>query len=125
MGGSSLPSILSSCNKKNLLLGCRLVGRTSLTVAAMGNRNDVLYNCGSSSNCTHIANGVGWYYSNSYSWGFASGGNTVTRNTCDDESTNATYRLCWHTSNNGGYRCGSTTGLNSDTSWEKVIYHSN
>ncbi|CAF1228797.1 unnamed protein product [Adineta ricciae] len=122
---SSLSSILSSCNKNNLLLGCRPAGSVNLTVAAMGNRNDVLYNCGSVINCIHIANGVGWYYSDSYSWGFVSGGDTVTRSSCDTASTNANYRLCWHTNNNGGYRCGSTTDLNSDTSWDKVIYQSN
>ena len=125
MQGSSLSSILSSCNKINLLLGCRPIGSVIFTVAAMGNRNDVLYNCGSLSNCSHIANGVGWYYSDSYSWGFVSGGDTVRRSSCDVESTNANYRLCWHTAGSGGYRCGSTTGLSSNASWEKVIYHSN
>ncbi|CAF1679703.1 unnamed protein product, partial [Adineta ricciae] len=75
--------------------------------------------------CTHIANGVGWYYSDSYSWGFVSGGDNVTRNHYDSASTNAIYRLCWHTKNDGGYRYGSTTLLNNNTSWEKVIYHAN
>ncbi|CAF1190915.1 unnamed protein product [Adineta ricciae] len=125
MGTSSLPTILSSCNRTNLLLGCRPIGTVNLTIAAMGHRNDVLYNCGSSSSCTHIANGVGWYYSDSYSWGFVSGGDNVTRNHCDSASTNAIYRLCWHTKNDGGYRYGSTTLLNNNTSWEKVIYHAN
>ncbi|UJR19800.1 hypothetical protein I4U23_022933 [Adineta vaga] len=123
MGTYSLPTILSICNKNKLLLGCRPVNTTILIVAAMGNRNDVLYNCSMSTSCTNVANGVGWYYSDSYSWGFISGDDTVLRNSCDTGSTNAAYRLCWHTQNNGGYRCGSAIGLNSDSTWEKVIYH--
>ena len=125
MGTSSLPMTLSSCNKTNLLLGCRPVGNVNLTVAALGHRNDVLYNCGSSASCTHVVNGVGWYYSDSYSWGFVSGGDTVSRQHCDSTLTNAIYRLCWHTKNDGGYGCGSTIGLDSNASWEKVIYHAN
>ena len=122
---SLLTSILATCSKAKLLLGCRPVGNTILTVAAMGNRSDVLYNCGSTSSCVYTANGVGWYYSNSYSWGFAQGGDSVTRSSCDTASTNPTYRLCWHTGGSGGYRCGATVGLNSATTWQKVIYHSN
>ena len=119
-------SVLSACNKSKLLLGCRAVGNSSLIVAAMGLRSDVLYNCSSISSCTNVANGVGWYYSDSYSWGFVNGSDTLTRNSCDTFSTNADYRLCWHTGqNNGGYRCGSITSLNSATTYERVIYHAN
>jgi len=125
LGQSNVPSILSSCNKEKLLLGCRPVGSVSLTVAAMGNRSDVLYDCGTGQSCVHTSNDIGWYYSNSYSWGFAKGGDEVIRNGCDVGSTNGQYRLCWHTVDwIGGYRCGSTLGLNYDSSWERVIYHS-
>ncbi|CAF1643640.1 unnamed protein product, partial [Adineta ricciae] len=108
----SLSTILSSCNKTKLLLGCRQVNTVKLTVAAMGNRADVLYDCSTIENCTQIANGVGWYYSDSYSWGFVNGSDAVERNSCDTGSTNDAYRLCWHTDGgSGGYRCGTTTGL--------------
>jgi hypothetical protein len=125
MGSNNLHIILSSCNKTNLLLGCRPKNSTVLTVAAMGNRADVLYNCSSISNCVRVANGVGWYYSNSYSWGFAKENDPVVRNSCDTGNTNPAYRLCWHTQNQGGYRCGSVSKLNSDATWEKIIYHAN
>ncbi|CAF1264729.1 unnamed protein product [Adineta ricciae] len=126
MDQSSLSTILSSCNKTKLLLGCRQVNTVKLTVAAMGNRADVLYDCSTTENCTQIANGVGWYYSDSYSWGFVNGSDAVERNSCDTGSTNDAYRLCWHTDGgSGGYRCGTTTGLNSDTTWERIIYHAN
>jgi hypothetical protein len=122
MNSSAVATILASCSQNKLLLGCRPVGNTVLTVAAMGDRADVLYNCNTLTNCTHVANGVGWYFSNSYSWGFVNGTDTVTRSSCDVGSGNNSYRLCWHTQSVGGYRCGTTMNLNSDTTWQKVIY---
>ncbi len=124
MDSNNLDTILNSCNKTKLLLGCRPAGNKLLTVAAMGNRTDVLYNCSSTFSCTKVANGVGWYYSNSYSWGFVSGNDAVQRISCDTGTTNAAYRLYWHTQVNGGHRCG-TKIINSDTTWEKIIYHAN
>ncbi|CAF0713928.1 unnamed protein product [Adineta steineri] len=123
MGTTNLNTILSACNKNMLLLGCRQSGHTIMDVAAMGYRADVLYNCATTSNCRNVANGVGWYYSDVYSWGFANGTDSVTRSTCDTSSTNPGYRLCWCTQNNAGYRCGSA--MISNTNYEKVIYHSN
>ncbi|CAF1174574.1 unnamed protein product [Adineta steineri] len=125
MGSSVITKILATCNKNKLLLGCRPVKNTILTVAAMGNRNDVLYNCSSLANCVHVANGVSWYFSNSHSWGFAPGGAIVKRSTCDTFLTNDTRRLCWHTNGSGGHSCGNKTNLNADNTWEKVLYQAN
>ena len=123
---SLVSTILRRCNKGKLMLGCCPVGSNLLTVAAMGLRADVLYNCSSIGTCSNVANGVGWYYSNLYSWGFVNNTDIVNRQSCDIGSTNAKYRLCWHTgSSNGGYRCGSKLSLNSATSYERVIYHAN
>ena len=121
-----LTSILNVCNKGKLMLGCRLKTSSLLSVVAMGLRADVLYNCGTSATCTKVVNGVGWYFSTDYSWGFVNNTDSVSRSTCDTASTNPDYRLCWHTeSTSGGYRCGSVVNLNSDTTYERVIYHSN
>lgn len=126
MTSTIVSTILTACNASRLLLGCRPVGNSLLTVAAMGERANVLYDCSTTASCTNQANGVGWYFSSSYSWGFAQGNDSVTRASCDTSSTNPSYRLCWHTgSAYGGYRCGITTGLNSATTWERVIYHVN
>ncbi|UJR10944.1 hypothetical protein I4U23_015129 [Adineta vaga] len=125
MNSLIITTVLSSCNKAKLLLGCRKAKNEILAAAAMGNRADVLYDCRTTSSCTHVANGVGWYFSDSYSWGFVNGNDTVSRSSCDIQNTNAEYRLCWHTKASGGYRCGATSGLNLDTNWEKIIYHSN
>ena len=71
MSASLISTILTTCSGSKLLLGCRPVGSTALTVAAAGNRADVLYNCGTTTACVNQVNGVGWYFSDSYSWGFA------------------------------------------------------
>ncbi len=121
-----LSTILPVCNKGKLMLGCGPVGNALLSVAAMGLRGDVLYNCSTSVTCTNVANGVGWYFSDDFSWGFVNNTDTVVRSACDESLTNSAYRLCWHTVlNAGGYRCGANTGLNSDGTFERVIYHSN
>ena len=123
---SVVSTILAQCNKGKLLLACKPVANSVYTLAAMGLRDDVLYDCGTSSTCTNVANGVGWYFNDDWSWGFVSGGDEVDRNSCDTETANETARLCWHTGaggGGGGYRCGSTIGLNSATTWERAIWH--
>ena len=121
-------TILTQCSGANLMMACRPVGSSTLTVLAWAPRADVIFNTGDSNNVTHNANGVEWYYSNSYSWGFVNGGNTVNRFSCDTANTNAATRLCWHTSGgtlNVGWRCGATTGLNGTATWERIVYQSN
>ncbi|CAF1338358.1 unnamed protein product [Adineta steineri] len=126
LNDSVLISILGICNKQKLMLGCRPVGSSLLSVAAMGLRDDVLYSCGMSTSCTHVANGVGWYFAYEYSWGFVNNNDVVYRSACDTASTNPIYRLCWDTiSAHGGYRCGNITALSSSTTYQRVIYHSN
>lgn len=55
---------------------------------------------------------------------YEGGRETRRRTSCDTAAGNETLRLCWHTgggSMNGGWRCGSSTGLNGDATWERVI----
>jgi serine/threonine protein kinase len=123
--GESLDGVLSSCSGPWLMMACRPVGDTNLTVAAMGPRDAVLYNVGNETNGSYEANGVAWYYSSGYSWGFALAGATVNRSSCDTNDDSDPYRLCWHTSDgniSGGWRCGANTKLNDSTSWERLIY---
>ena len=119
----SMNTILQQCDKGKLLMACRKVGTQTLTLAAMGPRADVLFDCGQQSGCTKQSNGVGFYYSNSWSWGFAKGGDQVTRNSCDVGNTNTNLRMCWHTGGgniNSGYRCGDNYPF--DASWERIVY---
>jgi hypothetical protein len=113
--------VQQQCTKGKLMLACRQKGAATWQLAAMGQRADVLFDCGSGTQCTHQANGVGWYYSATWSWGFANGADAVSRNECDVNP--GPLRLCWHTvSNAGGYRCGDTTGLNSNPGWERAVF---
>jgi cysteine-rich repeat protein len=114
-----------ACTGNRLLLACRPVGADTFTLLAMGERADVLFDVGQQGAGKHEANGVAWYYSNSYSMGFAREGDPVSRNSCDTNNINPEHRLCWHTNGDAitsGYRCGNTT-LNGNPNWERSIYH--
>lgn len=121
--GDSVSSILSNCSGDNLMLAARRVGSTTFDVLAAASFSDATFNTGTG-NATHAANGAEWYFSDSYSWGFAGLGDSVTRNSCDTTGQGERDRLCWHTSGgsmSGGWRAGSNVWLNSNNSWEKVI----
>lgn len=120
--GLTTTGMLSGCQGDTLMLAARRTGSSVFEVLGAASYADVTYNTGTG-NVTHSANGIEWYFSNNYSWGFAAGGDTVSRSSCDTNSTNAAQRLCWHTHQgySGGWRAGSFTGLNSSPDWEKVI----
>jgi hypothetical protein len=123
--GESAPlsTVLSACTRSKLALACRPVGSTTLTLVAMAARADVLFDTGFS-NVLHVANGVGWYYSSAYSWGFADASESVNRVSCDLNTADGAHRLCFQTNGGimvGGFRCGTTMGL-SDMTWERVIF---
>ncbi|CAF3739047.1 unnamed protein product [Rotaria socialis] len=63
----NISAILTICNKNKLLLDCRPIGNVILTLAVMGDRTDVLYDCCASASLSRVANGVGWYYSTTLS----------------------------------------------------------
>ncbi|MCC0008814.1 MAG: hypothetical protein H6876_11925, partial [Hyphomicrobiaceae bacterium] len=118
-GHTLVASVLSACSGTELMMACRLTGSSTLTLLAQASKSDVTVDTGTG-NTTHNANGVEWYFNDNYSWGFANGGDTVTRNSCDTQSTNANLRMCIHTHDFGvgGWRCGSATGLNNSPTYE-------
>ncbi len=115
-------SITTACTKANIMLACRQTGSATLTLAANAPRTDVFFDTGANNNVVHNANGVGWYFNNNYSMGFAPLGAAVQRNSADVLA--GATRLSWHTHNffGGGYRCGDTTGLNNSNAWERIVY---
>jgi len=116
-------TIRSNCTGAQLMLACRPTGSDTLRVAANASRDDVLFDTGRTNN-PHLANGVNWYFNDSYSWGFAPEGENISRSSCDIINRQNNDRLCWHTGGgrmSGGWRCGSATSLNSSNSFEKVI----
>ena len=132
-GGASIAGLLASCSKAKLLLACRPGGGGALAVLAMAPRGDVTFDTGSS-NQPHDANGVGWYFSGNFSWGFAPQGAAIARNECDTIGSSfdgyggpqKEKRLCWHTLGGGvnpGWRCGATDNLNVAAGWERLVFH--
>lgn len=117
--GGSLATIQSVCTGTHIMLACRQVGSSTITVAAHTVREDAFLDSRGT-----LSNGSLWYYDTVDSWGFAGGGDTVTLSSCDTASTNPTLRLCYHTGGGtltGGYRCGATTSLNSSQLWERMV----
>jgi cysteine-rich repeat protein len=125
-GGNTPPvaDILGACFKSKLLIACRPVADTNLTLLAMGERPAVTFDTGTG-NVPYNHNGVGFYFNASYSWGFALEGDPLERYSCDVANTNGQFRMCWHTSNNamsGGFRCGESMWLNGDNTWTRMVF---
>jgi hypothetical protein len=129
VASASIADVLSGCSGDYLMLAARRVGSTTFEVLAAAAYDDVIFFTGRS-NVTHAANGAEWYFSDSWSWGFAGAGDEVIRNSCDinGSSFNNTPeerdRLCWHTSDGNfaqGWRAGAFVDLNSSMAWERVI----
>ena len=128
LNGLPLGDILMRCNRSKLLLGCGLLSsQTTYDVAAMDYRQNVLYNCSYTRYCSRLSNGVRWYFSTNYSWGFAGESDSIDRSYCDvSQVQNPLTRLCWHTiSGQSGFRCGSTffNGSKNPYLWQRVIWH--
>ncbi|WP_156970107.1 hypothetical protein, partial [Arenimonas malthae] len=129
--GVPMATILAACSEENIMLACRPVGDPNFTLVAAAPRADVFFETGNpvtnpgGYNVPHDANGVGWYYNDSWSYGFAPQGEPLSRNSCDTNGSQGNLRMCVHTDAGalhpvGGYRCGNTT-LNFNAGWEHVI----
>jgi hypothetical protein len=124
--GMSTSTVLTSCAQPYLMLSCRATGASTLDVLAWAARADVTYPVPDSSSVmtTHTANGVGWYYSSTWSWGFAPAGDSITHFTCDTTiGIDGALRLCWDTTGAaGGYRCATARSLNGSSVYERIVY---
>jgi cysteine-rich repeat protein len=112
-----------ACTKANLLVACRPVAATDLTLLAMGERAAVTFDTGTG-NVPYNHNGVGFYYNSSWSWGFALEGDEINRNSCDVGDTNPQFRMCWHTYESAmstGFRCGEAA-WQFDNSWARLVF---
>ena len=120
-------TIQANCNQGHILMACGPVGSSTYELLAAGARADVFTETGNgNASTTHIANGVGWYFDPSWSWGFVPAGDTPTLDECDtNTTTDDGLRLCWHTiSASGGYRCGSDISLNTSTAFARYVFQS-
>jgi hypothetical protein len=128
---TSISDIKAACTGSLLMMACRPVGSSVLQLAAYAPRADVLFDTGLG-NEPHNANGVGWYFNSSQSWGFAPLGDAITRNSCDTQDSSidlngvdGALRLCWHTGGDflqGGWRCGYNDVLNGSFTYERLLF---
>ena len=92
----------------------------AITIGASGARDAVL--TATKRNMPHEDNGVYWYLTDNYSFGFAPNA-SIRQHKAD--STLGCDRLSWHlTSTNGGYRAGGDNiGQSSMSDWRKLVYY--
>ncbi|WP_034224047.1 hypothetical protein, partial [Arenimonas donghaensis] len=122
--GTPIATILANCDQANIMYACRLVGDPNYSVLAQAPRADVFTDTGTG-NVTTSSNGVEWYFNASYSFGFAPGGEAVTRGSCDTTNTGNNDRICVHTfagNTNPGWRCGNN--ITGSAGVERVILES-
>ena len=105
------------------MLACMPTGSSTLSVLAWAPRA-TLFATTSSSTTANFDNvgGAYWYHTNASAMGFADS-SSVSLSNCD--TAGGSGRICLHLNNFGGYRCGSTTGLNNDSGWVRVLYTGN
>jgi hypothetical protein len=124
-----LTDALSTCSGTELMLACRVTGDPMLTLAAGSPIAETMVDTNAADDgVTNDYEGISWYFNDTWSWGFASRGDSVQKNECDTDSSGKNdQRLCWHLGLNtqgvfdGGYRCGVTENLNSSTAYERVL----
>ncbi|MCA9527186.1 MAG: hypothetical protein KC549_12915, partial [Myxococcales bacterium] len=92
-----MDDILAGCEGDQLLMACRAVGAPTYLVAAEGDYAEVTRDVGNASDAVNPHNGVNFYFSPAWSWGFAPAGLAVNRIGCDINNVQAADRLCWHT----------------------------
>ena len=101
------------------MLACRKKNSASIKLLAWAPRSCVFTSTtGKSGSATTNCQGTEWYFAMDYSWGFAAGGDTVSKGSCDTDSTGSRdKRLCFHTSSTG-YKCGQA----STSDFELVLF---
>jgi hypothetical protein len=91
-------------------------GSSVWTVVGWGSQNVAFTKSGTgTTTAANDGTGISFYYDDKWSIGFKKYGDTLSRTSCDTDSTNPEYRLCWHTEQslagiNTGYRCGASLG---------------
>ena len=121
----SLSTLLNTdCKQGRLLLGCRFQGTNSLVVAAQSIRSAVTNVVPDTANAFFNSNGVDFFFSTNYSWGFSPQGSGVERTPCSSLS-GFPQRMCWPTQDGAivpGGRCGDDWLSGSTATFERVIY---
>eukprot|EP00731_Ephydatia_muelleri_P005029 Em0002g1205a len=120
---TSCASLTECAGSEYVFVGAKTSkGASSFAIGAFGVTSNVFKNTYEQTKAVLDAGGAYWYRYPGWSFGFASS-STVNLNSCDYNNPDCASRMCWHLDQNvGGYRAGCTVGLNSDSTWTKVIY---
>ena len=109
-----------------VILGARLGASGNFILAAVGDY-DAVFAATSSTRTAYMNNGVYWYFYSPKSMGFAASP-AVTLNSADVQTDpRSEDRLSWHLDQGslGGFRVGTTTSLNGDQRYYKVVMYCN
>ena len=130
---ANLDAIMRKCSKSQLMMGCRKVGSSTITLlAAAPNGKEALKVTGDNG---QIIYGSKWYRrEGSKSYGFvheSSELNFPGQQAPDSSDVKGELRLSYYlTGNHGGYRCGSTEGMDFwhesygyGHGWQRLYYH--
>ena len=129
--GAKIQDILDACNGDHILMGCRPVDGTALTIAAHAPRADVFFEpqVNYKNGERHVANGVAWYWAPYYGLiGFEPHLGNDWWYPCS--KPDQVEQMCWVTAANppdtlaGGYRCGEQSEFSVAESkvWLRVAY---
>ena len=118
---SIINSVRSSCTATTTLcVACYATSNPSiLLTVACGNCLSITTQ--TSHNSPRYINGAYFYFTSSYSFGFADT-STIQQNQADVYNGGSALRISWHLDLGcGGWRCGSSTGLNSASTYSKLL----
>jgi hypothetical protein len=113
-------SMIDSCNGEYLFVAARLGFETFFELGAFALASDIKTQ--TALNTPHLANGVYWYFTPGYSFGFLNGTDLL-QNQADVSTSNGAARLSWHLDlNMGGNRVGNQISMDYNTRYYKSIF---
>lgn len=114
-----------ACKGPYLFVGARIIlNPTVFAIGAYGAASEVQQP--TQLNTPHLSDGVYWYLTGGYSFGFADEdiGEFINQAPADITSVGGRSRLSWVLDQNiGGYRAGSAVGLDNEIFFRKQIYN--
>lgn len=110
-----------ACDGTYLFVGAKERQRKTFSIGAYGLASEIHQQ--TEHNRPHSSNGLYWYFTSGWSFGFVDTG-TILQRPGDTGTAHPRCRLSWLLDiSMGGYRVGTLTNLTESTAWRKVIYN--
>ena len=122
-GTVTTPDDIRGCTGPYLFVGGRAIGSSSFKLGAFDTSTVILTQ--TFVNTPHLSNGVYWYFTPSFSFGFSRNA-LIYQSGGDMESIDGDARLSWHLDIGGGFRLGQLLTypyLNFANDYMKAIYN--